>query len=130
MSADVALYPEFARGKDGRFLPRYYGITPPKNDPSFGKEAREVFVQSIVSSCPEGELCPLAQAAEPTGLLVDEFLRRFEQLCWWGLRRKVPWVEIVAGYGPNAGGIITPDGSWVIGNIGWKTRPPDTTKAQ
>lgn len=115
---------EFARGRDGRFLPRYYGVTPPRLEPSFNKDARETFVKALVDTLPEGELRPIAEAAFPTGLLFDEFLHRFEQLVWWGLRRKEPWVEFIAGYGPNAGCIATPEGSWVIGTIGWKVRTP------
>lgn len=113
---------EFARGRDGRFLPRYLGITPPKLDPTFDKDARETFVKAIVDTLPEGELRPVAEAAYPTGFLFNEFLRRFEQLCWWGLKRKDPWVELIAGYAPVSGCITTPEGSWVIGSIGWKVR--------
>ena len=115
---------EFSRGSDGRFLARYHGVRAPRQDLTFDKNAREVFVRAIVEHLPEGELLPIAEAAVPTGLMFDEFLSRFEQLCWWGLRRKEPWVELIAGYDHVAGCIVTPEGSWVIGRVGWKTRAP------
>lgn len=127
------IYPPFSRGTDGRFLARYHGITAPRNDPAFHKEARQLFVETVVSTLPKGERSPLSRLGEPLGLLDSELVHKLEQLAWWGLRRKTPWVEIFLGRRgleesfPYSAVVTLPDGYLVVDAVWWDDRKGQPT---
>ncbi len=104
------------RAADGRYVARYPGIHRPAADPNFDRKA---FVAAVQSATKPATWVPWGTLANLLGITTEQAVSQFEQLSWWGLRRKT---GTVSARGACLGGVVvsTPDGAWIVSAIRWE----------